>query len=97
MLDERRRRDYSPSTVRSHFYAAKDFAKYFRRSPERLGPEQIRQYQKYLLRILDLGLFGNRRRSAALERCRGLFGMAAWADPPKQTSLRCSACPFISP
>ena len=97
MLDERRRRNYSPSTVRSYFYAAKDFAKYFRRSQERLGPEQIRQYEKYLLRIRDWGLFGNRRRSAALERCRDLFGMAARADPPKQTGLRCPACFFISP
>jgi hypothetical protein len=97
MLDECQRRNYSPSTVRSYFYATKDFAKYIRRSPERLGPEQIRQYQKYLLRIRDLGLFGNRRRSAALERCRALFGMASRADPPKQTSLRCPACSFISP
>ena len=43
MLDELQRRNYSQSTVRSYIYAVEDFAKYFRRSPERLGSEQIRQ------------------------------------------------------
>jgi site-specific recombinase XerD len=50
MLDELQRRNYSQSTVRSYIYAVEDFAKYFRCSPERLGPEQIRQYQAYLFR-----------------------------------------------
>jgi hypothetical protein len=50
MLDELQRRNYSQSTARSYIYAVEDFAKYFRCSPERLGPEQIRQYQAYLFR-----------------------------------------------
>src|SRR5579863_650667 len=50
MLDELQRRNYSQSTVRSYIFAVEDFAKYFRRSPERLGPEHIRQYQAYLFR-----------------------------------------------
>jgi len=44
MLDELQRRNYSQSTVRSYIYAVEDFAKYFHPSPERLGPEHIRQY-----------------------------------------------------
>ncbi len=41
MLDELQRLNYSQSTVRCYFHAVKDFAKYFHRSPERLGPEHI--------------------------------------------------------
>jgi hypothetical protein len=37
MLDELQRRNYSPSTTRSYIFAVEDFAKYFHRSPERLG------------------------------------------------------------
>ena len=49
-LDELQRRNYSQSTVRSYIYAVEDFAKYFHRSPERLGPEHLRKYQAYLFR-----------------------------------------------
>ncbi len=48
-----------------------------------------------LVRIRHFGLFANRRRSAALERCRALLGMAACADPPEPPSLRCPACSGI--
>ena len=50
MLDELQRRNYSQSTARCYIHAVEDFAKYFHRSPERLGPEHIRQYQAYLFR-----------------------------------------------
>ena len=45
-----------------------------------------------LVRIRHLGLFANRRRSAALERCRTLLGVVARVDPPEPPSLRCPAC-----
>jgi Putative transposase/Transposase zinc-binding domain len=48
-----------------------------------------------LVRTRHFGLFANRRRSAALERCRALLGMAARVDPPETPSLRCSNCPGI--
>ena len=50
MLDELQRRNYSQSTVRSYIFAVEDFARYIHRSPERLGPGHIRQYQAYLFR-----------------------------------------------
>jgi len=50
MLDELQRRNYSPSTVRTYIHAIEEFAKYFARSPYRLGPEHIRQYQAHLFR-----------------------------------------------
>jgi hypothetical protein len=48
-----------------------------------------------LVRIRHFGLFANRRRSAVLERCRALLGMAASVDRPEQPTLRCPACSGI--
>jgi hypothetical protein len=48
-----------------------------------------------LVRIRHFGLFANRRRSAALERCRVLLDATACADPPEPPSLRCPTCSGI--
>jgi len=60
MLDELQRRNYSQSTTRSYIHAVENFARYFHRSPERLGPEHIRRYQAYLFRERKLspGTYG---------------------------------------
>ena len=50
MLDELQRRNYSPNTVRSYVHAIEEFARYFRRSPDRLGPDHVREYQVHLFR-----------------------------------------------
>ena len=50
MLDELQRRNYSPETVRSYLHAVKEFARHFRRSPEQLGPDHVREYQVHLFR-----------------------------------------------
>ena len=50
MLDELQRRNYSPNTVRSYVHAVEEFARYFRRSPEQLGPDHVRAYQVHLFR-----------------------------------------------
>jgi len=48
MLEDMQVRRLSPFTQRSYVETVARFARYFDRSPERLGPEQIRAYQVYL-------------------------------------------------
>ena len=48
-----------------------------------------------LVRIRHFGLFANRNRSAALERCRSLLGSAPLTEPPLRVEHRCPACSGI--
>src|SRR6202142_4259577 len=66
MLDELQRRNYAQNTVRAYIHAVEDFAKYFHRSPDRLGPEHIREYQVHLFRDCKLLPGTIEGRSAAL-------------------------------
>jgi len=66
MLEELEHRNYSPSTARAYLMTIKDFARYFRRSPDTLSPEHIRQYPADLLRELHLAANGVNRRVGAL-------------------------------
>ena len=49
MLEELQRRNYSQTTVTGYLKTVEDFAKYFHRAPDQLGPDEIRTYQLYLL------------------------------------------------
>jgi integrase/recombinase XerD len=66
MLDELQRRNYAQSTVRAYIHAVEDFARYFHRSPDRLGPEHIREYQVHLFRDCKLSPGTIEGRTAAL-------------------------------
>ena len=56
MLEELQRRNYSQTTVNSYLKIVEAFARHFGRSPDQLGPEQIRTYQVYLLKERKLGV-----------------------------------------
>jgi site-specific recombinase XerD len=47
-LEELERRNYSQATVRAYIAAIRRFAAYFHRSPDQLGPMEIREYQLHL-------------------------------------------------
>jgi len=49
MLEELRRRNFSPDTARGYVHAVAQFAEYFNKSPEFLGLEEIGQFQLHLL------------------------------------------------
>ncbi len=62
MLEELQRRNYSAITTRNYLRVVADFAKYFGKSPDKLGPNELRSYQAYLLqdRKLTPGTVVNR-------------------------------------
>ena len=49
-LDELARRNYTEGTTHSYLRTIEDFARYFHRPPDQLGPEQIREYTAHLFR-----------------------------------------------
>ncbi len=49
MLEDMRMRNLSVRTQETYISQVSKFAKHFRKSPEVLGPEEIRQYQLYLI------------------------------------------------
>ena len=49
MLEELQRRNYASETIRSYILSVKQFAEYFGKSPEKMGAEDIRRFQLYLL------------------------------------------------
>jgi integrase/recombinase XerD len=66
MLEELQRRNYSQTTVRAYLLAVQQFAEYFHRSPDQLGPDHIRRFQVYLLKERKLSPCSVRQRVAAL-------------------------------
>jgi len=65
MQEELRLRNFSPQTIRSYTATVADFARYFHQPPDRLGPEQVRRYQLYLLN----------ERKLAWQTCRSACGL----------------------
>jgi site-specific recombinase XerD len=49
MLEELQRRNYSEGTTRAYLQAVQQFAVHFGKSPDKLGPDDLRSYQAYLL------------------------------------------------
>src|SRR5262245_54445201 len=66
MLEELQRRNYSESTIRGYVRAVRQFAQHFGKSPDKLGPSELRSYQAYLLRERKLAVGSVVARVAAL-------------------------------
>jgi integrase/recombinase XerD len=49
MLEDMRIRNFTPRTQETYISQVSKFAKHFNRSPEKLGAEEIREYQLYLI------------------------------------------------
>ncbi len=66
MLEELQRRNYSDRTAHSYVRIVAAFAKHFGRSPDELGPDELRSYQAYLLQERKLAVNTVIARVAAL-------------------------------
>src|ERR1700731_3111831 len=66
MLEELERRNYSEATTRCYIRTVEDFSRRFRRSPDCLGPEHIREYQAELFKKRKLSPGTVTQRLAAL-------------------------------
>jgi integrase/recombinase XerD len=49
MLEELQLRNYSPHTQRAYIRGVADFARHFKAAPDRLGPQDVREYQLLLV------------------------------------------------
>jgi site-specific recombinase XerD len=66
MLEELQRRNYSQLTTKACIRTVVEFAKYFHRSPEELGPEHVRAFQAHLFTVRKLPANSVSQRTAAL-------------------------------
>ncbi len=66
MIEELDRRNYSTSTKECYLRAVEEFACYFNRPPDQLGPEHIREYHAHLFTDQKLAPNTVNQRLAAL-------------------------------
>ena len=90
MLEELERRNYAQTTIDCYIQTIEDFARYFRRPPDQLTPEHIREYQAYLFRERKLAASTVTQRLAALRFFYTRTIKKAWsvADTPYPKKTR---------
>jgi site-specific recombinase XerD len=89
MLEELQRRNYSPETARLYVGTVKEFARYFGKSPDKLGQEDLRQYQLYLLNERKFSVATIVARIAALR----FFFVKVLRRPYRELDLVYPKCP----
>jgi len=88
MLEELQRRNYSEITTRKYLQYVTTFARHFGKSPDQLGPNELRSYQAYLLqerKVAGPSLEALQRRAALKENQEqiNLFAMVRGGMIPR--------------
>jgi site-specific recombinase XerD len=99
MLEELERRNYAPGTIRCYIRTVEHYARHFHRSPDRLGPEHIRQYQALMFRRWKLAPNAVAQRLAALRVFYIQVLKQGWSvvETPWEIRGHDKRCPPISP
>jgi integrase-like protein len=63
------RRNYSHRTAKTYIRIVREFAEHFHQSPDKLGPEQVRQNQAHLFQIKKLAPTTVSQQVSALRFC----------------------------
>jgi len=86
MIDDMTVRNFAPNTQVSYLHQVNLFARHFDKSPERLGPEEIRTYQIYLAKERHAAVG---TRSVAVSALRFLYKVTLKRDWPFELRFRC--------
>ena len=92
MTNELVRRHYSEGTARAYLRSVQEFAHYFKRPPDQLGPEHIREYVAHLFEVRRLSASSVSQQVAALrffyvKTFRKGWSVADTPYPKRQNSL----------
>src|SRR5258708_1010820 len=87
MLEELERRNYSEATTRCYIRTVEDFSRRFKRSPDCLGPEHIREYQAELFKKRKLSPGTVTQRLAALTPYHRTLLMTLYATGVRRAEL----------
>ena len=87
MLEDLQIRNYAPTTVAAYIRSVAEFAKHFGKSPELLGPEEIREYQLYLIKDKTVSLSPTSRRCAGSD----FYTPTRCSVPSASIASRCPA------
>ena len=82
MIDDMTVRNFAPNTMLAYLKQVSYFARHFGRSPDRLGPEEIRSYQIYLAKERKVSVSS---RTVAVSALRFLYAVTLKQDRIIQT------------
>jgi hypothetical protein len=77
MIDDMTVRNFAPNTILCYLKQVSYFAQHFGKSPDRLGPEEIRSYQIYLAKERKVGISS---RTVAVSALRFLYHVTLKQD-----------------
>jgi integrase/recombinase XerD len=86
MREDMQIRNFSPNTQRSYILQISQFARYFNKPPDILGPEEIRNYQIYMAAEKKLSTSSIITAAAAM---RFLYKVTLQKSGPLKTSFLC--------